>query len=253
MRHGPPPRSGAAAVGGLSGGAVAAISSEVGRRPASEAQQSMPLAHRSGLLLANGQGGSEGQTHGQQLGPVKRRYPNFSGDDPEGRPIGLGDRYTERSAVAHVASYLRRRRWLWRLENITQKDDPFTAALSDAHARSVDAKESGSAGDNGKGTMSLLKRAMPNPQLVMQALTNSRKADGFVAVERGRHEALMVKGINVMPGAMVGENARGETRVRSMRMLLQYRVHEVRAQCVSRGPHDARGPMLEGKLNDLYC
>lgn len=135
----------------------------------------------------------------QQQPQVQARYPTFSGDDPEGRPAGLGDRFSDRSIVKHVASYLRRRRWLWSFA------DPDSFGSGGASSGSVSGARGGFGVHRGLLAWSSAAEQMVN------ALARSRRADGFVIMELRKNEALMVKGIRIMLGVVPETDERGAT------------------------------------------
>lgn len=140
------------------------------------------------------------------LGPGLRSgvgsYPTFSGDGLTGRmdgSLGRGDHLTGMADVRHVALYLRRRRWLWRFSDVV--------ASSGANATRAD-KSGGSGGnDGGRGGFPTWSQDV---RKVILALARSRRADGFVLVERRENEALMVKGIRIMLGVIPGEADGGD-------------------------------------------
>lgn len=196
--------------------------------------------------------------HLQQQVQSSARYPVFSGDDPEGRPAGLGDRFAGRSLVKHVASYLRRRRWLWSF--LGDRSDVRSTASAAASGGTVGGWTDGSGSGGLRDSVGVgvtREKWKPAVQDMMNALAGSRRADGFVMVELRSNEALMVKGIRIMLGVIPdeadesaevaagrgnngrdddeaakkgGSRGRGRVDPRPMRMLLQYRVFEVREE-----------------------
>lgn len=136
-------------------------------------------------------------------------YPTFSGDDPlelgglEGgqrvmRPTapaegsGSGEGSSALPNVKHVTSYLRRRRWLW----------SFPGAGS---GRNVE--ERGGIGEGGgSGGWCSPESWDKYLQRMINSLSRSRRADGFVLVERLEKEAFMVKGVRIMLGVVPTED-----------------------------------------------
>lgn len=188
------------------------------------------------------------------------RYPVFSGDDHDARPAGLGDRFSDASLVKHVASYLRRRRWLWSFDggsgdgggdhskyNSGTSEGSFNGG-SGRYGNRAEVVPSGDGGGDGGGVAP--ETWNPAVEGIVNALARSRRADGFVIVELRKNEALMVKGIRVMIGVIPddasgqpaaaaegdsvgrveGSFMGGRGRPRPRRLLLQYRVFEVRVQ-----------------------
>lgn len=226
-----------------------------------------------------------------QPGSVGRvRYPVFSGDDHDARPAGLGDRFSDASPVKHVASYLRRRRWLWSFDgssgdgggdrskcNSGTSDGSFDGGNGSSasgntgrygtRAEVVSGSDGG--GDGGGVAPETWNAAV---ERIVNALARSRRADGFVIVELRKNEVLMVKGIRAMIGVIPDDSSGrsaaaverdggggvessskgGRGRPRPRRLLLQYRVFEV---CVQRGIGCGvgRGGRADSRiLNDLF-
>lgn len=136
-------------------------------------------------------------------------YPTFSGDDPlELGGLGGGHRVMRPTApaegsssgegssalpnVKHVTSYLRRRRWLW----------SFPGARSGR-----DIEERGGIGEGGaSGGWCSPESWDKYLQRMINSLSRSRRADGFVLVERLKKEAFMVKGVRIMLGVVPEED-----------------------------------------------
>lgn len=136
-------------------------------------------------------------------------YPTFSGDDPlelggleggqrvmrptvpaEGSSSGEGS--SALPNVKHVTSYLRRRRWLW----------SFPSAGSGR-----DIEERGGIGESGgSGGWCSPESWDKYLQRMINSLSRSRRADGFVLVERLKKEAFMVKGVRIMLGVVPTED-----------------------------------------------
>ncbi|CAB1116053.1 unnamed protein product [Ectocarpus sp. CCAP 1310/34] len=162
-------------------------------------------------------------------------YPTFSGDAPKGLVAGPGERFAGLSNSRYVASYLRRRRWLW-----------FFAC--DEVSGHGDGGGSGGVGGPGGEDHAGVSPSDWNKRrrMMINALARSRRADGFVLVELRDDDALMVKGVRIMLGVQTGGTNEGGGRggdggggggggrwggggrgePRAMRMILQYRVFE---------------------------
>lgn len=133
----------------------------------------------AGLLLPPGPG--PGQGPGQDPGP----YPTFSGGAPNGFVAGPEERFAGFSTSRYVASYLRRRRWLW---SFACQDAPNFGG-------------GGVVGDHGGCDSFEWTKCR---RKIINSLARSRRADGFVLVECRENETLMVKGIRVMLGVLPG-------------------------------------------------
>lgn len=127
--------------------------------------------------------GSASVTWNGLEGPL---YPTFSGEDPKGRLAVTSECFSGMIDSKHVASYLRRRRWLWHFDG------------------SAAAAAAGGDSGSGSGTGGAYVWTKYLRRMIL-ALTRSRRADGFVLVERRDNEALMVKGIRIMLGVIPDE------------------------------------------------
>lgn len=163
------------------------------------ASTNYPFGVSSAGINGHGQGSFSGTATRIPQQPL--RYPTFSGDDPEARPAGLGDRFSGRSVVRHVASYLRHRRWLWSFTDTGTFRD-----MKVAGDRSSDRGGGGIAGASPRFAPSWPQVA----QQIVNTLARARRADGFVMVELRKTEALMMKGIRIKLG-VVPESQKGET------------------------------------------
>ena len=198
--------------------------------------------------------------------------PIFSGGDLEELASGHAERFAGASRVKYVGSYLRRRRWYWSFGGSGSATFPPPPCDSGGAAAATAAAAGGGEGGGG-GVDSLAWSTYV--QKMIHSLTRSRRADGFVLVERRENEALMVKGVRITLGVVPAEDcwkgvgagtgssrggeqaggksgARGgvggegsagggggdgsggsqrgsgtEAELRTMRMVLQYRVFEV--------------------------
>lgn len=126
------------------------------------------------------------------LAPRSGPYPTFSGGASKELVAAPEDRFAGLSSARYVASYLRRRRWLW---SFACPDAPnFGGACLGGGMGAV-------AGDDGgcdAAEWTTCRRKIIN------SLARSRRADGFVLVECKDNEALMVKGIRIMLGVLPG-------------------------------------------------
>lgn len=124
---------------------------------------------------------------GQRPGP----YPTFCGGASKDLVAAPEDQFAGLSKGRHVASYLRRQRWLW---SFACPDAPsFGGAFADGVA--VAGSDGGC--DSAEWTTCRKK--------IINSLARSRRADGFVLVDCQDNEALMVKGVRIMLGVLPGE------------------------------------------------
>lgn len=123
---------------------------------------------------------------GQRSGP----YPTFCGGASKDLVAAPGDRFAGPSDRRHVASYLRRQRWLW---SFACPDAPTFGGTNPGGAAVT-----GSDGGCDAAEWNLCRRKIIN------SLARSRRADGFVLVDCQDNEALMVKGVRIMLGVLPG-------------------------------------------------
>ncbi|CAM9970210.1 unnamed protein product, partial [Ectocarpus sp. 4 AP-2014] len=114
-------------------------------------------------------------------------------DAPKDLVAGPGERFAGPSSSRYVASYLRRRRWLWFF------------ACEEVSGHGDGGGSGGVGGPGGEGHADISPSDWNKcRRMMINALARSRRADGFVLVELRDDDALMVKGVRIMLGVQTG-------------------------------------------------